>query len=95
MSTSQCVTGAIPIGALTSTSESQIVKLRFAGTLSALLPSTREFTICFVVLRASDLPDDRLGLSKYFVALETNAGWTADTDWRKGKDPEWNQEFLW
>ena len=94
MSTSQGVIGA-STDPLTSTNESQIVKLRFTRMLLLYRLQSEKSPCRFVVLRASDLPDSRLGLCKYFVTLKTSVGWADDTDRRKGKNPEWNKEFLW
>jgi hypothetical protein len=88
----QGVIGATHVDPLTITNaKNQIVKLRFTRMLSAFKFKSEKFTR-FIVLRASDLPDGR---RKYFIALKTSAGWADDTDWKKGKNPEWNKEFVW
>ena len=76
------------------TQQSQVVKLRLIRTLFDDLPINKNSHHVCLVHRASDLPDSRLGLSKYFATLKTSAGWSGQTDQKSGK-VQWEKEFIW
>ena len=48
-----------------------------------------------MLLCSSYHPDSELGFTKYFAILKKVSGWIDRTNEKRGKDPEWNNEFLW
>ena len=74
-----------------SAHQTQGIKLKLTGRHSTMMFNLNLISFC-VVHRGSKLPSR---VSKYFAIVKTE-GWISDrTDQRRGKDPQWNKEFLW